>query len=275
MSDFDIREASAEDSAPVELYFFEGTYKNYYFTSDSVPITHLGFTYKPLAGLMREGFKVGTHNDDDQGIIVSIPISNQIVVEYGFENTPPKLDLTIFRRQRGLTTSYGEVWKGSISSISITNEIAKFKSLSKFAKMLGSNVPNVYFQGPCNNVLYDERCKVSRAANTLNTQIATIVNSRTFTIPSLGAFADGHFLGGEIAIPAKNERRLIIAQAGTQLTVNYEFSGIEIGTSIEVTGGCDHSYDGAGGCLKFSNQVNFGGFPFVPGESNNVFASGV
>ncbi|WBF76748.1 hypothetical protein PSV3_00046 [Septimatrevirus PSV31] len=122
--------------------------------------------------------------------------------------------------------------------------------------------------------MFDERCKVSRVSNSLDTQVSA-VEGRNISIPSLGGFPDGWFIGGEIAIPARNERRMIVAQAGAILTVNYEFARISVGTSVQVTAGCDHSYNGANGCPKFNNQPNFGGCPFVPGESNNLFQSGV
>ena len=273
MSDYDIKEESISDSAPFELYEFVGTYKNYYMTTDVIPHILNYFTFNPVAGMKRGGLKVGTHDDDNVDITIDIPIIEQIVKDYAFQTTPPSLSVTIYRLQRDAGT-YVAYWKGPIASITVNDEFATFRIPSKFGSILQGNIPNIYVQPPCNNVLFDELCKVSRVANSLDTQV-TAIKGRNISIPSIGAFPNGWFIGGEVAIPARNERRMIVNQSGTVLTVNYEFSRIAVGTSIQVTAGCDHSYSGANGCPKFANQRNFGGCPFVPGESNNVFVTGV
>ena len=274
MSEYDILEQSVEDSAPYELYEFIGTYKNYYFTSDSIQHTFQGSIYKAISGLSRKALKIGTHDTNGIDLTIEIPITQQIIKDYGFQETPPSLTVAIYRLQRN-SSEFAVIWKGEITAITISNEIATLRSPSKFGKLLASNIPNVYIQPPCNNVLFDERCQLSRASNTLNTNVATIISRSQITIPNLGVFPDGRFLGGEISISGKNERRTIIEQTGVSLTVNYDFSQIEIGNSIEVTVGCDHSFEGASGCSSFNNQKNFGGCPYVPGESNNVFQVGV
>ena len=273
MSDYDIKEESVSDSAPFELYEFVGTYKNYYMTTDAIPHILNSFTFNPVAGMKRGGLKVGTHDDDNVDITIDIPIIEQIVKDYAFQTTPPSLSVTIYRLQRDAGT-YVAYWKGPIASITVNDEFATFRIPSKFGSILQGNIPNVYVQPPCNNVLFDELCKVSRVANSLNTQVSSI-EGRVIGIPSIGGFPNGWFIGGEIAIPARNERRMIVNQSGSLLTINYEFSKLSVGTSIQVTAGCDHSYSGANGCPKFANQRNFGGCPFVPGESNNVFVTGV
>lgn len=273
MSDYDDKEESVGDSAPFELYEFVGTYRNYYMTTDALPHVFNSQTFNPVAGLKRSTLKVGTHEDDNVDMTIQIPIIEQIVKDYAFQTTPPSLILTIYRFQRDAAT-YVAYWKGPIASISVDDEFATFRTPSKFGSLLSGNIPNVYVQPPCNNVLFDERCKVSRTANSLDTQVSA-VEGRVISIPSLGGFPDGWFVGGEVAIPARNERRMIVAQSGNLLTVNYEFGRISVGTSVQVTAGCDHSYNGANGCPKFNNQPNFGGCPFVPGESNNLFQSGV
>ena len=273
MTDYDIKEESRQDSAPVELYEFKGTYRNYYMTSDYIPHNFNSAVFIPTAGLERSSLKVGTHEDDTVDITVNLPITEQIVKDYGFQTTPPSLILTVYRLQRD-ALNWVAYWKGAVASIVVNDEFATMRIPSKFSSMLSGNIPNVYIQPPCNNVLFDELCKVSRAANSIDTSIATL-NGRELSIPSLGGFPDGWFVGGEIVIPTRNERRMIVEQTGTLLKVNYEFAKISVGTPVQVTAGCDHSYEGVNGCPKFSNQPNFGGCPFVPGESNNVFQTGV
>ena len=37
------------------------------------------------------------------------------------------------------------------------------------------------------------------------------------------------------------------------------------GDAVDLTPGCDFTYDGTQGCVFWENEVNFGGFPDVPG----------
>lgn len=273
MSDYDDKEISLSDSEPFELYNFVGTYSNYYLTSDNLTHNFQGNKYEPVSGLKRGGLKIGTHDDDNVDITIQIPITQQIVKDYAFQTTPPSLVLTIFRKQRN-ASSFVDYWKGPVAAITVNDEFATFKIPSKFGSVLQGNVPSVYIQPPCNNVLFDELCKVSRVANSVDTTVSGI-EGRNVNIASVGSFPNGWFIGGEIVIASRNERRMIDSQLGNILTINYEFAKISVGTAIQVTAGCDHSYAGAGGCPKFNNQRNFGGCPFVPGESNNVFVSGL
>ena len=273
MTDYDDKEISTDEGAPVELFEWIGSYRSYYMTSDAVPHVYSSHTYLPVSGLLRSEIKAATHEEDNTDVTVDLPITEQLVKDYGFQTTPPKLDLIIHRMHRDALTVV-PYWKGKVASIVVENNMAKLRIPSRFGSILQGNIPTVYIQPPCNNVLFDQRCKVSRVANSLDTTVAT-VNGRTITIPTLGGFPEGWFIGGEIVIPSRNERRMIIAQAGTALTVNYAFARISQGMSIQVTSGCDHSFTSPGGCPKYNNQRNYGGAPYVPGETKNPFPAGV
>lgn len=276
MTDYDDREQSQEEGQPVELYQWIGSYRSYFMTTDALPHTLSGSVYLPVSGLKRSTIKAGTHEEDNADLTISVPISHQIVKDYAFQTTPPRLRLIIhrFHRSSAIVVRY---WNGPVSSIVVEGEYARFRSPSKFGIVLQGNIPSVYIQPPCNHVLFDARCKVSRVANTQDTSV-TSVTGRVIVIDSIGAFAAGWFKGGEIVMPSRNERRMIEDQGGTgsrTLTVNYAFGRLNPGEGVQVTAGCDHSFSGEGGCPKFANQINFGGHPFVPGETNNPFEKGV
>lgn len=273
MSIYDDKEESLSSSSPYELYQFDGTFKSYYLTSDLVVRNFNSVDFIPSPGLSRSNLNVGTHETDDIAITVNVNISEQVVKDYAFQTTPPSLQLTIYRFQRE-NGSYVTYWKGIVSAISVSGEECTFKTPSKFNSLLSGNIPCVYVQPPCNNVLFDELCKVDKVSNSYNTTVASFTEN-IIEIASLGGFPDGWFLGGEIVVTSFNERRKIVQQTGTILKVNYNFVRMSVGTPVNITAGCDHSYTGANGCPKFANQKNFGGCPFVPGESNNVFSSGV
>ena len=190
-----------------------------------------------------------------------------------FYISPPTLKLTIYRFQRD-ASAYITYWSGKVLSWSVKGEFATANSLSKLDAVLKANIPSVTIQPPCNNILFDARCKISRALNSVNTTVIAITGN-IIQVASIGSFAAGWFIGGELVVSAYNERRMIVAQSGQFMTVNYEFAKLVLGTAVQIASGCDNSFAGAGGCPKYSNQLNFTGMPYMPGETNNVFTKGL
>lgn len=268
-------EESQTNSQPYELYEFIGTYESYYYTSDLNSHTFNSKTYEPVAGLFRSEIVIGTHEETDNTVSIEMPIDIQLVKDYAFQVTPPELIVNIYRLQRAESSDYKLYLTGTISAISTENNIATFTIPTLFSEMLSGNVPTIYVQTSCNHVLFDDRCGVSRTSNSVTTTVSSITDNQTIVVSSTGSFDEGWFEGGELLIVGTGERRTISSQSGTTMVVNYVFADISIGDSIQITAGCDHSFDGEGGCPKFSNQAKFGGCPFVPGESNNFFRYGI
>lgn len=277
MSDYTDKEQSVQDGAPYELYEWIGSYTNYYMTSDSIPHTYNGRIYLPVAGLKRSTIKAPSYDEDSTDVTITMPMTAQLVKDYGFQSTPPDLQLNLYRFQRGATTSV-VYWTGPVSGISIDNELGTITVPAMFGNVLRGDLPSVYIQPPCNNILFDARCKINRAANAVSTTVLA-VNGLVITVASAGGFPAGWFIGGEVVMTDHNERRMILAQSGVgasaQFTVNYAFANLKPGMSIEIASGCDHSYTSVNGCPKYSNEKNFGGMPFVPGESNDPHVYGV
>lgn len=278
MSAIDDMELSVHDSKPIELYEFLGSYKNYYFTSAAESFTRDGRVYQPIADLSRTSIKTGTNTDENAAVKVTMPVTVDLIADYGFQTTPPKLELTIYRIYRGLTpyeTNFRIYWRGPVTNISIKNKKATLDVPSIFASVLGASLPSFYFQNPCNHVLFDtDTCGVSRAANSVSTTVIQVLEAgQVIRMATYGAFPATDFVAGEIYIPSQNERRMIIgADIGTgQLTVNYPFGRIAVGTSVQFTRGCDHAWKGH--CkTRYANTDRYGGHPLIP--PINLFSSG-
>lgn len=269
-------ESSTEQAQPVELYRFVGTHRTYLLTSDAVPHTYGGLTYLPAAGLQRSNIKVSSQDGSDDEITVSIPIEQLIVQENAFQVTPPKLDLIMYRKQRD--TDAGEVaWRGPVSLISVDGGLAQFKCPSILSVILTADVPNVAFQPMCNHVLFDRRCGISRNANRVVTTVAQLYSDpRLIRLTSRGSFAANWFKNGELVNTATGERRSIVDESGsTSVIVNYEFSKLAVGSPVELVSGCDHGWFSDQGCPKYNNHTRFGATPFMPGNNQNVFITGV
>lgn len=278
MSIIDAMELSIHDSMPVELYEFIGSYKNYYYTSASESFQYDGRTYIPIVSLTRTSIKTGTNTDENAAVKVTMPVTTELITDYGFQTTPPKLELTIRRIYRELTpyeSNFRIYWRGPVTNISIKGKTAQIDVPSIFSSVLGASCPSFYFQSPCNHVLFDpDTCGVSRVANSVSTTVLQVLsNGQVIRMNSYGAFTPDEFVAGEIYIPSQNERRMIIgADIGNgELTVNYPFGRIQQGTAVQFTRGCDHAWKGH--CkTRYGNTDRFGGHPLIPPV--NLFGSG-
>lgn len=272
MTVYSDREISIHDGQPIECYEFIGTYKTYRYTSSDVAITLGGNVYTPYA-IKRSKAKAGTHDQDNVQLQLDCPISLTLIKDYGFQITPPSITMNLYRFHRGTdpAVDYVTFWTGPISTITISDNTATITVPSVFAQVMAGAVPSVYYQTPCNHVLFDSGCKVSRGSNMVATTVQAI-SGDSVQIGSAGGFPDGFFKGGEVADTSHNDRRMIIAHASNLLQVNYPFSNLQVGASVEVTAGCDHAFNGH--CkTRFNNQINHGGFPFIP--AINPFTEGL
>lgn len=263
-------EASKHGGKPKELYKFEGTYADFFYTSNGEKVRYpddlTGDWYLPIA-IRRSEINCGTQEDDGLDITIELSVKNEIVQIYGFQSSPPKLDLTIFRFHD--IADVAQYWTGPINDIQVANGVATIRSPSTLSAALDTNVPNFYFQAPCNHVLYDARCKVDYDLWS-DSATVTDVTGRVITIDSVGTL-DGKLVGGEIIV-ASGERRMITAQNLGELIVNFPFAEIAVNDIVTIAAGCDLAYEGD--CkLKFNNNSNFGGFPFIP--ASNPFKDGI
>lgn len=263
---YEDNEQSKHAGKPVELFKFEGTYDNYYYTTSAVVVPFEGQDYEPLP-LRRSEVRAGTQSDDNLEVTIDIPVTAELVTIYGFQIAPPELKLTIYRYHN--VGEYVRFWQGPVENIQVVKGTATIRVPSALAAALLGEVPNVYFQTPCNNVLFDPRCGVdyddySHAA------LITAIDGQSVTLNGIGTL-NGKLIGGEAKL-ASGERRMIVAQAGNVLTINFPFALAEVGDACTIAAGCDLNWNGD--CKnKFDNQLRHTGFPFIPPE--NVFSEGL
>ena len=265
-------ELSVRSGAPRELYRFEGTYVTYRYTSDTKPRTWQApdenepHTYLPIT-LERSEVTTGTPEDDNLDLTIDLPVSAAIVTAYAFNTSPPDLEVRIWRFHA--LDAVVPYWTGTITNINIEDGIASFTSPSEIARAMSQEFPNVYYQAPCNHVLYDARCKVDYGDWSGEVTI-TATGDKQVTVAAMPAELEGKLIGGEFVLPS-GERRMIVGQAGTVLSLNFPFSAVNVGMVGTIAAGCDYAFNGD--CkLKFANQLNFGGFPFIP--EDNIFEQG-
>jgi hypothetical protein len=261
-------EASVHSGSPVEVYRFTGTFKNYYYTSAERTVTVNGQAYT-VALIKRNAITAGTQEDDNLQIELEMPYDLELAVDYAFQIAPPALVLEVLRYHEGTNPASDWIvyWKGPVTSWSVEGHIAKALVPSIFSVILKGEIPSVYYHNPCNHRLYDTRCSLVASSFKQDTTIVAVDNS-TIEVADDG-YADSYLKAGEIVNVTRGERRLIVDNIADVLTIAYPFANAQVGDSVTLYVGCDHSFSTCKN--KFSNSINYGGFPFVP--TDNPFES--
>lgn len=261
-------EISVHDGEPVELYEFVGPLVSYLYTSWDEPVVHATKTYTPVP-MKRTAVMGGPHGDIPE-MQIEMPYDAQLVLDNAYQVAPIGLHLTIHR----LHTVTGDsiiYWDGEVMDVFVKGRVATINVPSVLGGAMSSQVPSVFYQGQCNHVLYDSRCALARATYKTSATVFSVVDEVTIQVSTVGGLPDNTFRAGEIVIPSLVDRRLILRQVGTLLTINYPFRAIQGGDSLELYQGCLHVPEVCRD--KFSNIANFGGHPFIP--DHNVFETGV
>lgn len=259
---FQDNETSSSNGNPIELYEFVGTYNSYYYTSYGQNIISGGNLYISVP-IERNKFKVGTQEQTDNSLQVTLPFNNEMIKVYAFQNAPPELVLILRRAHEQDYEDTAIFWNGRVTSFSVAGNIASLKVPSLFSYIIQGNTPSPRYQAPCNHILYDSLCGVD---STLHQHVATITenNGTSIRVSSL-PWVDGDASAGSM-IAASGEQRMIMSNSSDILTISYAFSSLSIGDTVTIRKGCDHSFNGD--CKnKFSNGSRFGGFPIVPTEN--------
>lgn len=264
MPTYEEYEEGVETSAPVEAYRFVGSFKTYRYTSADRTITIAGQTYTPIA-VTRSRVKAGTQEDDNLSLDLDLPFDIEVVRDYAYAQTPPSLNLEVYRLQSDDLDgdAWSLFWTGVVRGFTVSGRTAKIQVPSIFSLALQGEVPNVYYQAPCNHVLYDIRCGLLRADHSYTATVQTVdgVNiTLTGEVSTTNALA-----AGEIVSQRNGERRLVLSNSGVSVGIGYPFVDLVPGDTVELVKGCDHSL--ATCKAKFANVINFGGFPYIPADN--------
>lgn len=127
----------------------------------------------------------------------------------------------------------------------------------------------------CDAILGDSRCGVTLASFTTSTTVTTVIDRQKFKCSALTQDA-GYFTGGEVQFTSGNNSGLkmeIKEFDDTEITLSLPMPyTISASDGVDVIAGCDKTK--ATCKAKFSNLVNFRGFPDVPGTDKVLKTSG-
>lgn len=257
---FSADETSTQDSRPVELYEVELPTATFRLTSYDEDFTHGGHTYTAVT--ISRGETTFGSSGGVREVMVSIVADHELALALlGPNGTPPRsAQLTITRlQQRSGETR--RVWRGPIIGFTTDEQHMRLRVPDGTERALARSLPFATVSRTCGHALYDTACAIARASYKLTPTVISI-SGTALVVSSVGGQPDQWARYGEVVRVADGERRTVLVQVGTAITLNYPFVSLANGDALELYAGCDHTVET---CLaKFANVSNFGGHPELP-----------
>lgn len=253
---FDDDERSTSQNRPVDLYTITTPTITYRVTSHPVSVLFGGNTYTALT--MSRGNLQVSQDLTGREIVLYLPIDHPLVQRFAATGIPEH-DVTVtLLRLQSVSGQAFQQWSGFVQGLAIDGHTALFRVPSLTDDAMKVRLPVVAAQRLCNHVLYDSGCTLDRAGFAIQppTVFITGQSGSTVTVSSVAGSVDHRFQYGE-AVHSTQQRRMILEQIGTVLTVNMPFVGVNNGDGLVLYSGCDHRILTCRD--KFGNVVNFGG----------------
>ncbi len=242
------------------------------FTDHDEPLIFGGTTFEALSGFQSSAAetKLGLNVDTQEvvGAISSEKITEEDLIAGRYDNATIEIWLVNWQ-----SVSEREfLRKGSLGEISREDSrfTAEFRSLTNQLDQTGGR----RFMPLCDAVLGDGRCSVSLAASQYSAS-GTILSTRSrliYQASGLAGFANDWFARGRLLWTSGNNINLAVelssnrvenGSTSLQLWKPMPFD-VQSGDAFTLTAGCDKSFDTCK--AKFSNHLNFRGFPHMPGN---------
>lgn len=264
---FDAQEKSVESASPIEFCTIAiGTELFRMHNSIEETIT-LGADVFYKTHVSRGHIATG-----QEYLTVELPGDHPFPARYAMIAPGQPATLTIQSYHRGDTSDLRVLYKGVVRSVAFTQQGSKAAmSVIPISEAFDKTLPDRTFQAPCNNILFDDDCKISAGLWSYEEEV-TAVEANTITVKNLGSSKGNGWADGGFVCYGVMDYRLILSQTEDVLTLVLPFYEPILGKNVTVYAGCDHSL--TGDCQnKFNNTDNFGGFPYVP--TKNIFATGL
>ncbi|CAM3104327.1 phage conserved hypothetical protein BR0599 [Paracoccus aminovorans] len=246
------------------------------FTDHDRALSFAGTGFEPESGLsaseIRSGSDLSVDSQDAEGALTSDRITETDILDGRWDNALVEVWRVNWSApgQRVLIRrgAIGELRRGRMSFV------AEVRSM---AHVLGQTVGRV-FQGTCDAALGDERCGIdlNDAAYSGAGAVLDKVRDRVFTASGISGFANGWFAFGVLEWTSggnsgRREEIMLHEVASGVVTITLLEAPVRVITSGDVftiRAGCDKRAETC--AAKFSNILNFRGFPHIPGQDTVV-----
>lgn len=267
----------------IQIQLIDGTIL--YVTDGQMPITYNGNTYNAVGiGQWQRGqisTKLGLQGTtmdlsvvaDDLTLVPGRPCSIIQGINLGLFDGALVTVYTAYMPTYGDTSlgveiKFGGQW-GQARKIGRTSAEIECQS---FLYLLNQQMPKGLLQTNCRWPLFSAGCTLNQATYTFTNTVGagstqSVINAATTFSQASGYFTQGvlKFVSGQNL----NLSTLVKLHAGQVLDLSPALLfPVQVGDEFTVSAGCDHTL---GTCQKtFSNNLNYGGAPFIPNPENAI-----
>lgn len=297
MSTFDEDEASVAQNRPIDLYDIETPTVTYRVTSHPVDVefedlNHQRATYTAVP--MSRGTQEIAQDLTSRELTLYLPIGHPLVQRFAATGIPEHAVQITHRRLQAVSGEAHQQWQGFAGGLSIQGRTASIRVPALTDDAMKIQLPVIAAQKQCNHRLGDRGCAPNPggtwpvlggkpgsggpdlAAFTVQTTITAqslTGGAVTLVVASLNGQQNNWAQFGDVVHVASGQRRLILSQFGTAITINAPIVGATVGDPVLVIAGCAHDIDTCVG--KFNNRVNYGGAPLMTNKVNPWVPAGL
>lgn len=220
------------------------------------------------AGALEKTKGMAVDNTEVLGALSDAAVSEDDIVAGRYDGA----EVTTFLVNWAEVTARVVLFRGTFGELTRSDGAFRVE-LRGLTEPLNAPVGRVY-HADCGAILGDRMCKIdlSEPAFSLDLSLSAVIDGRTLHLPAQAAYPDGWFAQGQAVLTSgigkgqsgriKSDRTI----KGIRTIELWQTFGLWPSASDEVKliAGCDRR---ASTCReKFSNFINFRGFPHIPGE---------
>lgn len=246
----------------VELYVFTTDATTYRYTSSSEDVSTGGYTYT-AAALSRQGPRAGDDaNRSEVTIVATCDLPYVLAcINAGYFGT------AAIYAWNGDADSWTLLWDGPVVAVTLAGAEAQIVVQSVIGETRRDGLW-AKWQVTCRHALYGTGCGLVADDHKIPGTV-TVVSGAEVTATGLDGVLDAWLIGGMLKGPT-GEYRMITAHTGTTVTLMSAMA-LEVGDAVEAYYGCDHLLATCQS-VRFMNEDNFGGFPWLPTENAGEWA---
>ncbi len=240
------------------------------FTDHDAPVTFAGLTFEAISGFtaseVQSTLGLAVDNLTVMGALSSATLNEDDLAAGLYDNAA----IEIWRVNWSSPDQRVLMRKGSLGQVK-RGKTGFTVEVRGLAHLLGQPVGRAYGYS-CDADLGDARCKLALTNYSAAGSIVRALDDRRFIVSGLATFAGGWFADGKLSFTsgANSGRAMEVkrhAVSGT--TVSIELwqamsEAVAAGDAFTLSAGCDKQFSSCK--ARFANQLNFRGFPYMPGN---------
>lgn len=197
---------------------------------------------------------------------IAMPRSDVFARRYLGPRDNQQTTVTVYRGHEQLPSVTAVYWKGRVTAAALDGERIELRCESLLTTLQREGLP-ARFARLCRHAHYGRGCRLVLADH-LVAATATAITGRTVTVTEAAGEADGHYTAGILQFEGLSG--FIARHEGTALELLDPAPSLAAALaggaqSVSIAPGCDLRLSTCQD--KFSNTLNFGGFPDIPSQN--------